>query len=293
MMQFFNLVIVGLAFGAVYALLSIGLVLIYRVSRVINLAHSGIGVFATYVFWFIFLDGWGLPVGLAFVLTLGVGAILGALVERFAVTPVRPDGPLVTLIMTIGVLLLLTDATLQIFGPDNPAIPSIFPDRVIELGATGVTIHQLGTMGFVVVLGALLTIVLNRTRTGLAIKAIATDPGAARIVGLPVPRIVTLVWAAAGATAALAGMLFVHLNALDPISLTFVLVAALVAAVVGEFVHVSRAVAASLVLGVVFSIAQGVIATAGAANLFVFGLLLAALLATNRRAGANLHVSEY
>lgn len=292
MTQLANLVIVGLAFGAVYALLSIGLVLIYRVSRVVNLAHSGIGVFATYVFWFVFLEGWQLPVGVAFVLTLLVGAALGALVERLAVTPVRGDGPLVTLIMTIGVLLLLTDSTVQIWGSNNPGIPSIFPSRTIELGSTGVTIHQLGIMGFVLVISTVLTLVLNRTRAGLAIKAIAADPGAARIVGLPVRRVVTLVWAAAGATAALAGMLFVHLNALDPISLTFVLVAALVSTVVGGFVSFPRAVVASLVLGVVFSLAQGYISTAGAANVFVFGLLLAALLATNRQAGANLHVSE-
>lgn len=292
MTQVLNLVVVGLAFGAVYALLSIGLVLIYRVSRVVNLAHSGIGVFATYVFWFVFLEAWGLPVGVAFVLTLGVGAALGALVERVAVTPVRPDGPLVTLIMTIGVLLLLTDATVQLWGSNNPNIPSIFPNRTIGFGSTGVTVHQLGIAGFVVVLGTVLTVVLNRTRAGLAIKAIAADPGAARIVGLPVRRVVTLVWAAAGATAALAGMLFVHLNALDPISLTFVLVASLVATVVGGFVSLPRAVLASLVLGVVFALAQGLIATAGAANLFVFGLLLAALFATNRRDGASAHVQE-
>lgn len=292
MTQFLNLVIVGLAFGAVYALLSIGLVLIYRVSRVVNLAHSGVGVFSTYVFWFVFIEQWGLPVGLAFVLTLGVGAVLGALVERLAVTPVRGDGPLVTLIMTIGVLLLLTDATVQIWGSNNPGIPSIFPSRTIGLGSTGVTVHQLGIAGFVVVLSTVLTITLNRTRAGLAIKAIAADPGAARIVGLPVRRVVTLVWAVAGATAALAGMLFVHLNALDPISLTFVLVAALVSTVVGGFVSFPRAVAASLVLGVVFALAQGYVATAGAANVFVFALLLLALLATNRRAGASLQVAE-
>lgn len=292
MTQLVNLVIVGLAFGAVYALLSIGLVLIYRVSRVVNLAHSGIGIFSTYVFWFVFLEGWNLPVGLAFGLTLVVGGVLGALVERVAVTPVRGDGPLVTLIMTIGVLLLLTDSTVQIWGSNNPGIPSVFPNRTIELGSTGVTVHQLGIIGVVLILSTALTLVLNRTRAGLAIRAIAADPGAARIVGLPVGRVVTLVWAAAGATAALAGMLFVHLNALDPISLTFVLVASLVSTVVGGFVSFPRAVAASLLLGVVFSLAQGYISTAGAANVFVFGLLLVALLAQNRRAGADLHVSE-
>jgi branched-chain amino acid transport system permease protein len=282
--QLLNLVIVGLAFGAVYALLSIGLVLIYRVSRVVNLAHGAIGVFATYVYWFVLIEGWGLPVGAAFALTLLVGATIGALMERFLIAPIRGDGQLVTLIMTIGALLLLTDATVQIWGSNNPSVPSIFSDRVLALGSTGVTVHQLGIASCVIALSAGLSFVLNRTRLGLAIEAIAHDTGAARVVGLPVGAIVTLVWAVGGATAALAGMLFIHLNALDPISLTFVLIAALVAAVVGSFTSFTRAVAGSLGLGVVFALAQGYVPMAGSANLFIFVLLLASLLLVGRHA---------
>lgn len=284
--QFLNLVVVGLAFGAVYALLSIGLVLIYRVSRVVNLAHGAVGVFATYVYWFVFIDGWGLPIGAAFGLTLVVGAVLGALLERLLIAPVRRDGQLVTLIMTIGALLLLTDATVQIWGPNSPSIPSIFSDRVIAIGTTGVTVHQVAIAGCVVVLSIALSYLLNRTRAGLAIEAIAEDPGAARVIGLPVPLIVTLVWAAGGATAALAGMLFIHLNTLDPISLTFVLIAALVATVLGNFTSFPRAVTASLGLGVVFSLGKGYVSTAGSANLFIFALLLAGLLVTGQRSQA-------
>jgi branched-subunit amino acid ABC-type transport system permease component len=291
--QLANLVVVGLAFGAVYALLSIGLVLIYRVSRVVNLAHGAVGVFSTYVYWYVFIDGWGLPVWLAFALTLLVGALLNAVVERLLISPVRPEGQLITLIMTIGVLLLLTDATVQIWGSNSPGIPSIFSSRVIAIGSTGVTVHQLGIAGSVILLSLLLSWVLNRTRAGLAVAAIAEDPGAARVVGLPVSRIVTLVWAAGGATAALAGMLFIHLNTLDPISLTFVLIAALVAAVIGGFTNFTRAVGASLGLGVVFSLGKGYVPVAGSANVFVFLLLLASLLLLGRRTEAATELAEF
>lgn len=293
MSQWLNLVIVGLAFGAVYALLSIGLVLIYRVSRVVNLAHGAVGVFATYVYHHVLLEALGLPVGVAFVLTLVVGAVLGALLERLLIDPVRGEGPLVTLIMTIGALLLLTDATVQLWGPNTPSIPSIFSDRVIGVASTGVTIHQLGTAGFVVALSLGLSYVLNRTRAGMAVEAIADDPGAARVVGLPVQRIVTAVWAVGGATAALAGMLFIHLVTLDPISLTFVLIASLVATVLGGFTSFGRAVAASLVLGVVFSLGQGYVTTAGSANVFVFVLLLAGLLVTGKQAQIPTQRAEF
>lgn len=284
MSKLLNLVIAGLVTGSVYALLSLGVVLIYRVSRVVNLAHGAMGVAATYVFFYVFVQGLRLPVGVAFVLTLAVGGAIGAGVHALFVRPTRPEGTLTTLIMTVGVLLVLTEATVQVWGSNQPVIPSIFSDRSIAIAGTGVTIHQLGTAGIALVLGLGLSLLLNRTRYGTAIQAIAEDPGAARAVGLPVAAITVATWAAGGATAALAGMLFIHLNSLDPISLTFVLIPALVAAVLGGFTSFALAAAGSVVIGVIFSLSQGYVTTAGVANGVVFAVLLAALLL--RRSGA-------
>lgn len=278
MAKLVNLLIAGLTTGAVYALLSLGVVLIHRVSRVVNLAHGGIGVLATYVFYFVFDQSLGLPVGLSFVLTLGVGALLGAAGERLFISPVRRDGQLPTLIMTIAVLLVLTELTVQVWGSNQPVIPSIFSDRTIRLGSTGITIHQIGTALCALALGLGLSLLLSRTRYGTAIEAIAEDPGAARLVGLPVRAIVVGTWAAAGAAAALAGMLQIHLNSLDPISLTLVLIPSLVAAVLGGFSSFALAATGSVGIGVVFSLGQGYVTRAGSANVIVFVLLLAVLL---------------
>src|SRR5258708_4371705 len=150
MNQLLNYVVAGLSIGAIYALLSIGVVVIYRISRVVNLAHGAMGIFAT------------------FVAALGVGAALGVLVERALVGPVRKDGILATLVMTVGVLLVLTELTVQFWGPNQPVIKSIFSDRTIRFAGTGVTVHQLGTAVFVAALGAGLYVLLNRTRYGPA-----------------------------------------------------------------------------------------------------------------------------
>jgi branched-subunit amino acid ABC-type transport system permease component len=293
--RFANLVIAGLTIGAVYALVSLGVVAIYRISRVVNLAHGAMGIFTTFVFHYEFNQRLGLPVGVSFALTLVVGAALGVLVERLFVGPVRREGILTTLVMTVGVLLILTELTVQFWGPDQPVIDSIFSDRTIRLGGTGVTVHQLGTMGFVALLGAALWVLLHRTRYGKAIEAIAEDPGAARIVGLPVPAVTTSVWAIGGATAALAGMLYIHLNTLEQISLTFVLISSLVAAVLGGFNSLVLAVVGSLAVGVSFSLAQGYASTtSGLGDLIVFGALLAVLVAFRRDQAAALEsVSEY
>src|SRR5712692_18280 len=106
MTTFVNLVASGLVTGTVYALLSLGVLLNYRVSRVVNLAHGAQGVLATYVFHYVFIENWGLPVGIAFVLTLGVGAAIGAFLERALVGPARREGQLATLVVTVGALLL-------------------------------------------------------------------------------------------------------------------------------------------------------------------------------------------
>jgi branched-subunit amino acid ABC-type transport system permease component len=292
--RFFGYVIGGLANGTIYALLAIGVVVIYRISRVVNLAQGAMGVFTTFVFYYVFIKDWGLPVVLAFLLTLIVGAGVGAGVERAFISPVRRRGTLITLTMTVGVLLLLSELTVQLWGPNQPPIPSVFSDRSITFGGTGVTVHQFATAGCVVLLGIGLYILLNRTRYGTAVEAIAEDPGAARIVGLPVTAITTATWAIAGSAAALAGMLYIHLNTLEQISLTFVLISSLVAAVLGGFNSLMLAVVGSLAVGVSFSLAQGYVSTPGFGDLIVFAVLLAVLLAFRREQAAALEsVSEF
>ncbi|HZQ85729.1 MAG TPA: branched-chain amino acid ABC transporter permease, partial [Acidimicrobiales bacterium] len=244
-------------------------------------------------FHYVFIKSWGAPVAVASLLALLVGAGLGIGVERAFVGPVRRRGTLVTLVMTVGVLLLLTELTVQLWGPDTPPIASVFPDKAIKFGGTGVTAHQFATAGSVLLLGIGLYFLLNRTRYGTAIEAIAEDPGAARIVGLPVRRIVTATWAIGGASAALAGILYIHLNTLDQISLTFVLISSLVAAVLGGFNSLPLAVIGSLGVGVTFSLAQGYVSTPGFAELVVFVALLAILLVRHRSQAALEAVPEF
>ena len=294
MTRFLNLIIAGVTIGAVYALVSFGVVVIYRISRVVNLAHGAVGIFTSFVFHYEFNQRLGWPVGLSFAATLLVGAALGVAVERVFVGPVRRDGILATLVMTIGVLLVLTELTVQFWGPDQPVIESIFSDRTVAVAGTGVTVHQVGTFGCVAVVGAGLWVLLNRTRYGKAIEAIAEDPGAARIVGLPVRRITTSVWAIGGATAALAGMLYIHLTTLEQISLTFVLISSLVAAVLGGFNSVMLAMTGGLAVGVCFSLAQGYFSNPGVGDLIVFGALVGVLLAFRPdQAAAFESVAEY
>jgi branched-subunit amino acid ABC-type transport system permease component len=258
-------------------------VVVYRVSRVINLAQGAIGVFAAFVFHYTLMGNMGLPVAVATVIAILIGAVLGAGVEAFVVRPVQSRGALATLTATTGALLLLTELTVQIWGPDNPVIASIFPDDLVRIGGTGVTVHQLATAGLVIVLSGGLYWLLAKTWIGAGITAIAQDPGAARIVGLPVRGIVTLTWAIGGASAALAGLMYIHLNSLDQISLTFVLISSLVAAALGGFNSLPLAGVGGLAVGLIFSFGQGYKPVAGIGQLLVFIALLGVLMARSNK----------
>ncbi|HEX3612416.1 MAG TPA: branched-chain amino acid ABC transporter permease [Sporichthyaceae bacterium] len=277
MSRFFGYLVTGLANGTIYALVALGVVITYRVSRVINLAAGSIGVLSAFVFHYLLMADLGLPVAVATIGAIATGAALGASTERYLVRPVRSRGALATLTVTTGVLLLLSELTVQVWGPDTPVIASVFSDRVIRVGNTGLTVHQIATAGLVLLLVGGLYLLLARTWLGSGVTAIAQDPGAARIVGLPVNSIITFTWAIGGASAALAGLMYIHLNSLDQISLTFVLISSLVAAALGGFNSLPLAGAGGLAVGLIFSFSQGYVNTAGIGELLVFLALLAVL----------------
>jgi branched-subunit amino acid ABC-type transport system permease component len=108
MNRFIGYLVNGLANGSIYALVAMGVVITYRISRVVNLAQGAIGVLATFVFHYTLMGTLGLPVALASLLALVVGGLLGMSVERFAIRPVRARGSLATLTATTGVLLLFS-----------------------------------------------------------------------------------------------------------------------------------------------------------------------------------------
>ncbi|MGQ0630976.1 MAG: branched-chain amino acid ABC transporter permease [Sporichthyaceae bacterium] len=279
MSEFFGYLVAGLANGTIYALVALGVVITYRVSRVINLSAGAIGVLSAFIFHYVLMGDLGLHVALATVGAIATGAVLGAGVERLAVRPVRTRGSLATLTVTTGVLLLFSELTVQLWGPNTPVIASVFSDKVIRVGSTGVTVHQLATAAMVLLLAGGLYVLLARTWLGAGVTAIAQDAGAARIVGLPVNSIITLVWAIGGASAALAGLMFIHLNSLDQISLTFVLISSLVAAALGGFNSLPLAMVGGLAVGLIFSFSQGYVNTPGIGELLVFASLLAVLAA--------------
>jgi branched-chain amino acid transport system permease protein len=249
----------GIAWGSIYALIALGYTMVYGILRLINFAHGDVymvGAFAAY-----FLARWtgaggaNASLGAAILVLLGAMAfcaILGMLIELFAYRPVRRSSRITALITAIGVSLLLENLGIRIFGADPKFFPQLIPPRRVELlPGVVVTNHQITVVAVSVLLMVGLTLFIQRTKTGKAMRAVAFNRDAASLMGIPVNRIITITFAIGSALAAAAGVLVGLTNPkIEPLMGIMPGIKAFVAAVLGGIGSVPGAVIGGLVMGV-------------------------------------------
>ena len=249
----------GIAWGSIYALIALGYTMVYGILRLINFAHGDIymvGAFAAY-----FLARWtgaggaNASLGAAILVLLGamaICAVLGMLIELFAYRPVRRSSRITALITAIGVSLLLENLGIRIFGADPKFFPQLIPPRRVELlPGVVVTNHQITVVAVSVLLMVGLTLFIQRTKTGKAMRAVAFNRDAASLMGIPVNRIITITFAIGSALAAAAGVLVGLTNPkIEPLMGIMPGIKAFVAAVLGGIGSVPGAVIGGLVMGV-------------------------------------------
>jgi branched-chain amino acid transport system permease protein len=242
----------GLAAGAVYASLALALVLIYQTTNVVNFAQGEMATFTTFVAWM--LMDHGLPYWPAFVLTLLIAFGGGVAVERVLIRPIEHRPEIVIVIMTIGLLIALNGLTGWIWGPEVKAFDSPFPNKTVEVGDVAISVRDIGT--FCVCLGVVLLLWLffRFTTLGLAMRAVAFNPDASRLMGVRVGWMLALGWGFAAVLGAIAGMMAAPSVFLDPDMMLVVLIYAFAAAVLGGIDSPVGAVVGGLLLGVVINL---------------------------------------
>ena len=250
--EFWQQVTSGLAAGAIYASLALALVLIYQTTNVVNFAQGEMATFTTYIAWTL-MDR-GVPYWPAFVLTLLIAFAGGVTVERVLIRPVEHRPELVIVILTIGMLIALNGLTGWIWGPVVKAFDSPFPNRSVIVGDVAISIRDIGT--FCVCLGIVLLLWLffRFTTLGLAMRAVAFNPDASRLMGVRVGWMLALGWGFAAALGAVAGMMTAPSVLLDPDMMLVVLIYGFAAAVLGGIDSPVGAVVGGLLLGVVINL---------------------------------------
>ena len=288
----FDVVAIGVMTGLGYALLASGLVLVYRATRVINLAHGQIGTFAAFLFVLLSHNA-GLPYPAALVLAIAAGGLVGLAVERGLVRPLAQRSRLAVLVATVGVIQVLL--VVQALLPD--VIGARYPLAVqwdAEIG--NLVLHgehfTLLLLGPVVLVG--FALFLDRSRTGLAIRAIADNRAAGQLAGISAERVSTVVWLMAGVLAALAAMLTTPLSgggfaagtsiALGP----ELLLRALAAARVGGMTDLRLTVVGGIGIGVIEAVLfASYPADLGLVDVALFVLILALLVFQGRDASGR------
>ncbi|MFD6447252.1 branched-chain amino acid ABC transporter permease [Promicromonospora sp. NPDC060204] len=267
----------GLARGAVLALFALSLVIVYRAARVVNFAQAALAVVPVYVAVAITSATGSYWLGLA--AALATGALLGAVVERWLMRLVPQDNPLAGIIVAIGLVMVLQAGLAIAVGPDHRPVHAPFSQRPLAIGGVNLlSPYDLFVLVVAAVVMGGLALLFNRTSLGLQLRAAAFAPETSRLLGVRVPRMVTLGWTLSIATAALAALLLVPTGlGLDPHAADVLFVNAFAAAVVGGLDSPVGALVAGLSVGVLASLVTGY-ASAAAAPLAVLALLTVVLL---------------
>ena len=205
MNTFFENIVTAATLGSIYALISIGMTMVYGLLKILHVAHAGVYVFGALAGLFVFQATHSYV--LAFTASAVGCAILGLLIYQFVYRKVQDQKPLVPLIVSIGLFTALSDAYRLVAGPYSIAFASPFGDASLTLGNFHITFNQLLVIGCALVLLAMVWMVVNRTRAGLAWRASAQDKEVAIGIGVNANAYFGLNFMFGSALAGVAGVL--------------------------------------------------------------------------------------
>ena len=253
MSLFLQLLIQGLMVGAVYALVALGFVLIYKATEVVNFAQGDLMMIGAYIY-FSLVTSLGMTPLLAFGATLVLAGGLGALIERLVLHPLVDEPPFTLVMVTIGLSTVLRAATGMIWSHDTYAFPSPIPESAVHVGEVAMPLADVWTIAITVVLSLLLFLFFTYTRLGTAMRAVAQNRYAAQLMGISVDRIFTLTWALAAALGAIGGMLLADISMLHT-NMGYIGLKAFPAVVLGGMESIPGALLGGVVIGLIESLA--------------------------------------
>jgi len=250
---FFEISLAGLGTGGLYALTGLAFVMIYKTTRVVNLAIGEMLMFGAYVF-FAFAAGMALPVWLAIAGAVAAGGLLGAAVERTMIRPMLGESPIAVFMVTVGLGSILVGTVELIWTADPRLLPSFMPSDPVMIGEAFVSPKVF--YGFLVASGLIAAVlaVFRFWRGGVALRATASDQAAAYSMGINVPRVFSLSWTVAGMIGAVAGIV---VGAIGGISSTMGIfgLTVLVVVIFGGLDSIAGALVGGLFIGLVEALA--------------------------------------
>jgi branched-chain amino acid transport system permease protein len=251
--RFVQVVIDGWATGSLYGALAVAVVLIYRSTGIVNFAQGELAMFSTFIAWGLIQAG--LPLGLALLATLAISFVGGMLIERVIIRPVEGGEVLTLVIVTLGLYILVNSLAGWIWGFGNRAFPSLFGDSQFDVAGVSIAVESIGIVVVLLAVVGLLFAIFQRTKIGLAMRAVSMNPDSSRLVGISVGRTLMIGWGIAALVGALAGALIAPRLFLDVNFMGGVLIYSFAAATLGGFDSPFGAVLGGWIIGIAESLA--------------------------------------
>lgn len=269
-------IITGLGLGSMYGLLALGYHLTYAVSRTVNFA-LGAAMMLGAVLCFTFWVSLGMPLGAAVIAALALCGVWGLFVERFAIRPFVKSGSDSWLMATVALGVILENVVLFSFGKDPRGFPAGFlTSTSYQLGTLKVQLLQLIIPFTGLAIAAALQIFFRQSKLGKASLAIMQNPDAARLMGIPVQRVISASFALSGILAGVAGILIAPLFSISSTMGTLFGIKAFAVAILGGISNASGVVAAGFLYGIAEALVISVFGSAGS-QIITFGLVVVVL----------------
>ena len=266
----------GLSLGSIYALIALGYTMVYGIAKMLNFAHGDIIMVGAYaVITAVFTMG--LPPFIAILISIALCALLGIVIEFLAYRPLRQAQPLAVLIAAIGVSYLLQNLALLIYGSEQKAFPTIVALPTVHIGGVYIDGITLATLVVTAVIMVALSLFINKTRMGKAMRAVSEDKEAAELMGISVNRTITVTFAIGSALAGVAAIFYgAAYTYIRPTTGAMPGIKAFTAAVFGGIGSIPGAMLGGILLGVIEQLSKTYISTLWA-DAIVFGVLVVVL----------------
>lgn len=280
-MDVLRFAVLGLATGAIYGLLSQGLVVIYRGSGVLNFAHGAMALLGAYTYYELTVrQGWSTVT--AAVAAMLVCGVVGALIHLVVLRSMRRASALSRVIATLGLVLVIQSLAFLLYGHNSLVVPSLFPVGPVELGGLSIGADRLYIILVCLVVSGLLAAVYRFTAFGRVTTAVAEHETTAASLGHSPTLIAATNWAVGSVLAGLAGVLISPLILLEPVALVLLVIPAMASALFGQFRSFPAALAAALLLGIAQSEIQRFVSAPGWATAVPFLAVIVVLVVRGR-----------
>ncbi|HVW32203.1 MAG TPA: ABC transporter permease [Acidimicrobiia bacterium] len=273
---FLQFTVSGVAAGSLYAIVALGLVLLYRGTRVVNFAHAGFGAIGAYTFWNLYPDH--VPMLVALVAALAAGAAAGIATERLVARPLAAAPILTLAVATLAVDEIIRFSLTKLASPVPRTVPPLITKPTVIIGGIVLPAHRLLILLVSFGVSLLLAFFLRRSLFGVAVRAAAEDLTSVRLRGVSGTKVTMFTWGVSAALSALAGLLVAPLLGLSPYFMNLVLIRAFAAALLGGFTSLGGSLVGGLVVGIMESHIQRYTTVPGAVEAGVFVVVVAVLL---------------